>query len=500
MEEPIWDKTTKHLKRIQPQISVDPSGRIHWIPVYTDYDTSLFYRGKTVTNDEFNDLHLKEAYHSNYISDSLSTLFKDYLDTAIYRSFKTSFDLMPSYTKTFGPDNWGTLQEDGYYYITIPSSEHGFVVDENESVLDKMNIDTEMYLLGSDGRFYEVPQVDVDTNNTVRIYTDDNTLFGFVVIRTNDKAYRLADDVRLDASQVDGLSNVAYTGLYKQLIGLDASDGPETRLNKNEEAISYIISGATEVARATHSDTSDTATRLPASGYIQNIQISDIFESNSRFIKDATTAKNYNTTEGTIKNKFDILTADIARIKSDYYKKTDTVANATNAAYAVNATNATKAVNAEKINNIILQMDPDNIKLLRGAAFVIPQRKQLWSGKKQINNILTDYITLNEPIAIGDKLEVHWGTSDATVQGLVTLQTSCSTILLNTYNTLGRIETPASLGTAGTPGLYSIVFSYNANNPNRCTFYSGVYVQAADTSGAVGGMHPIITAIYKIIE
>ena len=365
------NSTPQHVERIKPQFSVDISGKITWLPGLIDYDASAFYRGKTVTNEEFNQLFLRDVYQGNYITDSLTELFEKHLGTAIYRSFTTDFKLVPSYVKSFGTTDWGNLQEDGYYYITITAEEHGFKPAEEELDLDKMNIDTEMYLLGSDGRFYEVPQVDTESDNTVRLYTDDNTLSGFVVIRTNDKAYALATE-EIEASQVKGLANVATSAKYTDLIDIDAANGPNTKIRGLTKDILDIINGDTEVAEALHATNADNATRLLSGGYIQGIKVSDIFETGSRYVKDATKAKNYDENSGTIKTRFDSIENNvitnintinntIKQVKNDYYKKTDTVTNAQHAQNAINANHADHATSADIANNIKTPIEYKNI-------------------------------------------------------------------------------------------------------------------------------------------
>lgn len=330
----------QHVSRLTPQFSVDKTGRIEWLPGLVDYDASLFYRGKTVSNDEFNTLFLRNVYQGNYITDSLTELFNKHLNTAVYRSFTSEFNLVPSYVKTFTQDDWGAKAEDGYYYITITPEEHGFEPDEG-ATLDRMNIDTEMYLLGVDGRFYEVSQVDTDPDNIVRLYTDDNTLSGFVVIRTNDKAYALAS-VTIDANQITGLATAATTGKYADLVDINAADGPNTRIRNNERTLMAIISdtealdGYPFVRKADFATTAadaEYAKNLLGTGTIQNQKITDIFESGSNYVKNATMANDYNTQTGTIQAKFksidNIITQQInsaiAELPKTYYKKTDIV-------------------------------------------------------------------------------------------------------------------------------------------------------------------------------
>lgn len=343
------NEIVKSVKRITPQFSVDNRGKITWLSSLIDYDASLFYRGKTVTNDEFNTLFLQDVYQGNYLADSLTALFNTHLPIAIYRTFTSEFNLIPSFVKSFTTEDWGSIHEDGYYYITIPVSEHGFNPDDG-SVLDKMNIDTEMYLLNAaDGTFFEVSQVNTATDNTVTIYTDDNTLSGFVVIRTNDKAYALAQ-ATIDATQVVGLAEVATSAKYTDLVDIDSANGPNTRIAKNASDILNIVNGTTIVPEAQHSVTSDEAVRLLTSSYIQGQRVSDIFEPGSIYVKRATQAKDYDTNTGTIKTKFDsvisnfesaISTVDTeinslaTDISNTYYKKTDIVASAVSADMAV---------------------------------------------------------------------------------------------------------------------------------------------------------------------
>lgn len=71
------------IERIEPQINIDENGNISWVPSLVDYDASLFYRGKTITNDEFNELFLQRTYQANYLSDSLNEILNNYLNEAI---------------------------------------------------------------------------------------------------------------------------------------------------------------------------------------------------------------------------------------------------------------------------------------------------------------------------------------------------------------------------------------------------------------------------------
>lgn len=71
--------------RINPQFEVDEDGNITWIKALVDYDVSHFYRGKRVTNQEFNELFLKGIYQGNYTADSLAEFLNNKLGTVIDR-------------------------------------------------------------------------------------------------------------------------------------------------------------------------------------------------------------------------------------------------------------------------------------------------------------------------------------------------------------------------------------------------------------------------------
>lgn len=278
MSEANLNKVTKHVSRINPQLSVNEFGDVIWTPCLVDYDANLFYRGKTVTNDEFNKLFLQQVYQGNYTTDSLIELLKDHLGTAIHRKFINTYKLVNSYVKTFTSDAWGEVHDDGYYYITIPASEHGFEPLGGPS-LERMNIDVELYLLNTDGRFYEIDQMYVEPDNTVSIYTDDPDVIGFVVIRTNERSYSLAAG-DIHAEQVRGLAKVGLTGLYTDLNPASLPDlsGIET----NATNIEKIVTGETTVPNATDASNVTTSIRGQA--------ITDIFEPGSSVVKKASLA------------------------------------------------------------------------------------------------------------------------------------------------------------------------------------------------------------------
>ena len=78
-----------HVNRIDPNVYTDlTTQEIKWEPRYIDYDASLFYRGKTITNDEYNALFLQGVYQGNYITDSLIEILSQ-LQTRIADLTKT---------------------------------------------------------------------------------------------------------------------------------------------------------------------------------------------------------------------------------------------------------------------------------------------------------------------------------------------------------------------------------------------------------------------------
>ena len=281
----------QHVQRIDPDITVDELGNVIWTPCLLDYNANVFYRGKTVTNDEFNTLFLRQLYQGNYTTDSLVELLKEHLGTAIHRKFTNTYKLVNSYVQTFTSDAWGEAHEDGYYYITIPASVHGFEPLGGPE-LERMNIDVELYLLNTDGRFYEIDQMYVDPDNTVTLYTDDANVIGFVVIRTYERSYSLAAG-DIHAEQVRGLAKVGITGLYNDLHGLPDLTGITT----NAEDIAKIIAGGTIVENANYAkDVTDSVGRRP---------IANIFEEGSSVVKHATRADSAHTADyATIFHKY----------------------------------------------------------------------------------------------------------------------------------------------------------------------------------------------------
>lgn len=344
------------MDRIEPRISVDNSGNITWVSSILNYNADKYYRGKKITDEDFNELFLNQAHQGNYIADTLSVFLRDHLKTAIQRTFTTSFNLRTSYVKIFTPADWGTVAEDGYYYINVPAEEHGFLALTEGDILETMNIDTEMYILNSNGAFVEVMQVEVLENNLVRVYTDDNTIAGFLVVRNNDKSYRLTE-TSIDASRITGLHPVATAGTYTSLVDIDAPDGPNTRIANNTAAIQALLDGDGIVKKATYAETANIANHLTKEGTIQGIQVSNIFEDGSSYAKNATNVVStiagksitdiFETNGITAKNATNVTTQINGKaISSIFETNGTTVKNATNATNAVNATNATNAVNA----------------------------------------------------------------------------------------------------------------------------------------------------------
>ena len=331
------------IERIAPQLSVNKDGSINWTPAYTDHNASAFFRGKTLSPEEYNAALVKQIVQANYLSDSLSEFFNKQLSTVIYNNFINKFNLERSYIKIFLQEDWGEQQEDGYWYINIPASEHGFkIASQSQDIYERMNIDTNMYILGHNGRFKEVTQADIDTENTVRLFTDDNTLTGFVVIRTNDKAYALAEGYT-QAHQITGLAAVATSGKYADLVDINAADGPNTKIKANAIRIQQLIDGSDanndllQVYRAQFAGTADYAKRVEPDARINDVLVSEIFKSPaSSIVKLADTASNVDTTnldtgdndkvrfqlgtgnvfEKTINNVTHALTATTANIKN----------------------------------------------------------------------------------------------------------------------------------------------------------------------------------------
>lgn len=298
-----------YLKRIKPQYTVDAQGKVNWTPGYTDFNANLYPRGTQLTNEEFIRLLTKQATLNNYNSDSLAELINSRLSTIIRRQVTNDFDLKTSYVKVFTSSDWGEKHEDGYYYITIPASEHGFIKSGTDT--NSIDITVQMCLLDEDtDKFFNVTQLDITADNTVTLYTDDNTLIGFAVIGLNSKAYQVAE-VRIDASQIDGLANVALSGSYKDLVNT-----PDATINVNTQNIADILDGTIAVEKANYASVATYANNLSENATIQGIQVSNIFETGSARVKYASQAiqadrANYadaDTSKGTIETRLAPLT------------------------------------------------------------------------------------------------------------------------------------------------------------------------------------------------
>lgn len=233
------------IPRIPSTLSVDSSGKITWIPAYIDYDSTVFNEGRIVTNTEFNRLFLQSATQTNYLSDSLDNFFKSF-DNTLDVKLKNLYDLTQSYFKPFTEATWGDKQEDGYYYITIPASEHGY-----SRAQEGINIDIEMYLLNTDGKYYEVQQLVIAQDNTVTLYNDEPVL-GFVVVRTNSRALEYLSTQSVLANNVIGLHPVAVSGDYTTL-----SNRPDATIEKNKQDILELLIGTKSVINAQVSQVSE---------------------------------------------------------------------------------------------------------------------------------------------------------------------------------------------------------------------------------------------------
>ena len=71
------------IRRIEPIIDVDRAGNVHWQNAPLQYDPTLFYSGKKITNEVFNDLFVKQTSHGNYTSDTLKQFLTTHLPTAL---------------------------------------------------------------------------------------------------------------------------------------------------------------------------------------------------------------------------------------------------------------------------------------------------------------------------------------------------------------------------------------------------------------------------------
>ena len=465
-----------HVERIKPIINTDASGKISWVPGLIDHNATKYYRGKTVTPEEFNEVLLKQIYQNNYLTDTITELFDKQLPLAIYRKFTTDFNLIPSFIKTFSIADWGIKNTDGYYYITIPASEHGFTTNDSESAIERMNMDVEMYVLDSTGHFHEVPQSTVDSNNTVQLYTDDNTLSGFVVIRTNDKAYALAA-ATIDATQITGLANVATSAKYADLVDTTRPDGtgPDDKIKANKEAIEAIVTGTTQVPNAAKADVAQDANNLI--GTIRNISLDNIFETGSSVVKNATEAQH--------------------------------AINANEAQHSISAENATNATNA--INAVLnsdgtytgLTLDENGV--LKIGDIIIPQKKPLITNVVYTAEATNLGLRVTLPDTILLSLNKHY-----LIKGVVSYYSGvemATTFTLDYYNTHsldifsdGACVEVNAINNQGQAisALMSALSGISTSAQNSVTFRFTAIV--GDYTVALKNMHLKITDIYEIIE
>ena len=344
-----------HVERIKPNMSVGETGELNWTPAYLDYNAANYYPGKTVRSEEFNKHILQQIYQGNYNTDVMKEVFNKHLPDMVYKAFSSEFKLRPSYVKVFTETDWGERQEDGYYYITITPEVHGFVLENTEQSASSITVDTEMYMLNTDNKFYEVMQALVQPDNTVQIYTDDATTPGFVIVRLNDKSLSVAQ-VNIHANQIIGLHKAAISGKYSDLVGLSNEEGtgPEDKINANKESIEAIISGEDKyfkkvtVKNAIDAENAMYATNLLASGNIQNIKVLDIFETGSNYVKDATHAKQADDATNVTTNLAGKALTDIFEADGLTVKK------------ATNADKATKDAQGNNIFNSYARLSANN--------------------------------------------------------------------------------------------------------------------------------------------
>jgi hypothetical protein len=356
---------SQNVPRKNPEVIIDPTGDIVWKPIITDHDSNIFYRGKTVTNQEFNDLFIKQVYQANYTADTLAVLLKQHLGTAIGRKFESDYKLVHSYIHLIATEaDWGERKEDGYYYITIPASKHGFQ-PSLDAAEKGINIDTELYLQDPETKeYFEVLQIYTDIDNTVLLYTDDPRTIGVAVIRSNERAYALTG-ATLTTAQITDIAEVARTNSYNSLYDLpDITD-----MAKNTKAITDIIGGVTVVKNAKNAEY--------VTGYINNIPLDTIFEKGSSVVKNATHADkaDYATNAGTADEAVHASNADNAT-NADYATSAGVARLADNAEKADKATNATNATNAVHLKDgTVAQLKVDAQGVLKVGDIVLPQKK-----------------------------------------------------------------------------------------------------------------------------
>lgn len=296
-----------NVERPKPSIGIDSAGKITWNPIIAEFNREQWYRGKVLSNDEFNNLWEQQVRQGNYTADSLVAILGEHLNTSIKRTFQTDYQVIPSYTKIFTSEMWQGPDSEGYYSISILSTEHLFEPLDESNFLEGFNIDVDMYLL-IDGKFCQVQQYNIQQGNAVTLYSDTNEVPGYVVIRSNDRSYSLSGS-NISAEFISGLAPVATTNLYT-----DLAARPDDQINSNTSRITELEK-ILNPANPTTVSVAEYAKTLDDNSKINNIKISDIFEMGTNCVKFATRAEiadNYYN-NGMIAREFRTLSEQITR-------------------------------------------------------------------------------------------------------------------------------------------------------------------------------------------
>ena len=320
------------VQRITPIIDVDTAGNVHWQNAPLLYDPALFYSGKKITNEVFNDLFVKQTSHGNYTSDTLKQFLTTHLPNAIFRQVQNRFKFTEHYTRLFNSTDWKGPDSNGYYYIDIPATEHGVYVADGENM--QATVRVEMYALDSSGSFYNIKQFDIDNDNGVRLYTDDTSLIGYVIVALSNKAYAVVNQGKIDVSQIEGLSPVALSGNYSDLNGV-----PDEDVTTLANAIAGLKNGTITAGKA---KVAEDAEHILTTTTFAGIPFTDIFETGSSYVKNATTADNYSE-EGAIAQRLNAIDSNITAI----LQGPQVVHSAQHATSAGRADNANHAAVAE---------------------------------------------------------------------------------------------------------------------------------------------------------
>lgn len=205
-------------------VYIEDSGAVTWAPLINEIPTELFYRGKTLTHEEFVNIILTQATQSNYTATALQTFFTN-LKTIIKNNFTNQFKLVASYTKHFDESTWSPWEND-LYSFTIPVSEHKVVAPGEPEA--PSHIDTEMFIVDAQGA-KEVFQVAISEDGTVRCYTDNPESVGYVIVRNAGRAYNYAA-IDIPATDIVGLKEAVLSYTKDPLDALENSF--ETEINK----------------------------------------------------------------------------------------------------------------------------------------------------------------------------------------------------------------------------------------------------------------------------